>query len=536
MKDTKQKGQLVNRGEYGYYGRYYIDEDGRRRRVCVALKANGEPIFDKARARYALARLIAANAHGKEAAEQGETFEQAARRVVDDQKRGGTATWSERLSRLEKYVFPKIGAMTPKHIKASTVLALLKDVRDLGRSQQTMTHVKVDISIVLGDLLQNDDIERNVCSKLDVPEALPAASERTKKEREVLSDEELSLYLSWRHPDPRHQIATLERQVMACVARMFGGLRTSDLHAIRWENFELQSFAWGYAPRRKGKRLSKGGKPQKLVVPTLLRPILRSWWMTQGAPPEGLVFPVLKGDNAGKGQRKRSSHAEGFRTDLRRALGIEQLVWKEGKRTNGRPYRWQVWEDVRPLTPRERALLEECDYTKPVDFHSWRRSFAQGLADAGVNAQQAQALAGHASMAAHEAYLSNSKKLREIPEAALPHISGHNLLGTIHELPRVTTNTTPENEQETPPKLAVGFPVVNFESEGRRFESYGVRQVKRAPIAQQRVRGDFCLDWRDGAREPAPLVRHSLLGGRVGRAAAVRGATTGLEVGWLGSR
>jgi hypothetical protein len=237
-KEKQQKGQLVNRGEYGFYGRYYIDQDDRRRRVCVALKADGKPIFDKARARYALARLIAANTHGKEVAEQGETFEQAARRVVDDQKKGGSITWSERLRRMEKYIFPKIGTMPPKRIKAATVLAVLKDARDAGLAQQTMTHLKIDISVVLADLLQNEDVERNVCSKLDVPEALAAATARTKKEREVLSDEELSLYLSWQHPDPRHQIATLERQVMACVARMFGGLRTSDLHEIKWENFK----------------------------------------------------------------------------------------------------------------------------------------------------------------------------------------------------------------------------------------------------------------------------------------------------------
>lgn len=40
------------------------------------------------------------------------------------------------------------------------------------------------------------------------------------------------------------------RQVLACVYRMFGGLRTGDLHALRWnEHVDTDSFAVGIAPR-----------------------------------------------------------------------------------------------------------------------------------------------------------------------------------------------------------------------------------------------------------------------------------------------
>ena len=37
-----------------------------------------------------------------------------------------------------------------------------------------------------------------------------------------------------------------------------------------------------------------------------------------------------------------------------------------------------------------------------------------------MNARQAQALAGHADLAAHERYLRNTTKVLEIPAAALP--------------------------------------------------------------------------------------------------------------------
>lgn len=55
-----------------------------------------------------------------------------------------------------------------------------------------------------------------------------------------------------------------------------------------------------------------------------------------------------------------------------------------------------------------------------MDFHSWRRAFVQALADAEVNAQTAMVLAGHSSMGAHQRYLANAGKAREVPEAALP--------------------------------------------------------------------------------------------------------------------
>jgi hypothetical protein len=77
---------------------------------------------------------------------------------------------------------------------------------------------------------------------------------------------------------------------------------------------------------------------------------------------------------------------------------------------------------ARDLNRRERELFKETDYTLPVDFHSWRRAFTQALADADVNAQQATALAGHASLSAHARYLASSGKLRRIPELALPGV------------------------------------------------------------------------------------------------------------------
>lgn len=431
---TQQKGQLIWRPS-GWYGRYYAWADGERVRVTRAL---GTTI--KAVARRKLARLIAENQTAPAEARRVETFEEAARRIVAAQAEGGMRTASWRLRRLEAYVFGALGPMDPATIRASHVRAVLEAARDAGKARDTLLHIKHDISAVLGDLWRAELIAENVTARVKAPEALPAVTLRSKKERAVLTDDELARYLAWEHPEESERMIVLERQVMACVARMFGGLRTSDLHALAWDGFDLPrvlddgatvgGFETGIAPRRKGAGLAKGGRPQRLAVPEMLRAILRDWWERNGQPRSGLVFPTRRGRQPGEA-RKHSTHAAAFRRDLRRAFGIDALEEVQIVRRDGRPSTRLVWKEARALSERERELLEETEWTRPVDFHSWRRAFNQALADAGVNAQQAQALAGHSSMAAHERYLRNSGKLRELPEAALPRLTvGYSMVGS----------------------------------------------------------------------------------------------------------
>ncbi len=56
------------------------------------------------------------------------------------------------------------------------------------------------------------------------------------------------------------------------------------------------------------------------------------------------------------------------------------------------------------------------------------QSHCQALADAGINAQLAKSLAGHASEAAQEKCLRSSEKARALPEAARPQIDLANIV------------------------------------------------------------------------------------------------------------
>jgi hypothetical protein len=133
---------------------------------------------------------------------------------------------------------------------------------------------------------------------------------------------------------------------------------------------------------------------------------------------DGLIFPSRRGERAGKEKRK-VSHAAALREDLRRAFGIVRPIAKTITCSNGRQMTKTEWELAREMTPRERELLEPGAYTKPVDWHSCRRAYTQALADAGATAQQATALAGHASLSAHARYLARSGAL-QAPPGSMP--------------------------------------------------------------------------------------------------------------------
>ena len=142
----------------------------------------------------------------------------------------------------------------------------------------------------------------------------------------------------------------------------------------------------------------------------------------QRAARQGSPFPVRRGDTAGE-VRKPSSIAKALRRDLRRAFGIDEPRRVAFERSNGRTDYRTRWEPVRDLTDRERELFEETEFTRPVDFHSFRRAFKQALADAGVELQQAMALSGASDAKTHQRYLANTSKARRLPEAALPSFS-----------------------------------------------------------------------------------------------------------------
>jgi integrase len=296
----------------------------------------------------------------------------------------GLKTWEERLSRLERFALHELGALSVSAVRPAHVRAVLEAAAMQGRSRTTVSHLKDDISTVLGDLWRDEVVGENVALRVVVPKSATVDD----RKRVILTEAEFERFMACPYVSP-------ELHIMPLVARAFGGMRTSDLHAWSWEHIDLVTWLDAHVPRPKTKTRDRLALPGMLVAP------LQTWWDAAGQPTSGPVFPLRHGKGAGE-RRGKSSHAK----RLRKAL------WLTGVR--------------RGKTPEQCELQTDTDQTRRVDFHSLRRAFNTALADAGVNVQTAMRLAGHRNASTHMRYVLLAERL-ETPEAALPKLRASGL-------------------------------------------------------------------------------------------------------------
>ncbi len=129
-----------------------------------------------------------------------------------------------------------------------------------------------------------------------------------------------------------------------------------------------------------------------MVVPHSVRAFLKVWHENQGQLATGPVFPVRRGERAGKAKKRSNmSYADRLRRELLRA------------------------------SVSRHELHHETASTLPVDFDSTRRAYATALARVGVNEQTAMVLTGHTDPKVHMRYVASL--VGELPAAALPSFS-----------------------------------------------------------------------------------------------------------------
>jgi len=389
----------------GWFVRLTVNVDGEAIRQWVDLETTNEVVARRKQARLAKQSTAEDPASIATAAGVLETYAEAATRIRAQRRKEGVRDVTNEEIRDRLYLLPAIGKRDVREIRAAEISAVLQTAADADKSHKTLTHIRAAAHVVFDALWRDDLIPENPVNRVKVPKRA-----RDKRERAVLTDAELAMYVAWQHPEDRYRKAVLERQVMSIMSRTFGGVRAGDLHALEWTALDIEggAFAHGWAPRKKTAR------PQKLEIPEVLRPFIRAWWGLAGEPLTGLVFPALRlgvkrrraGESVGEGAKVGVSHAKALRRDLQRAFTAAA----------GRG----VPDAPASDSARWRELFEDTKQTKRVDFHSWRRAYNQALADAEVNAQQAAALAGHADLGAHMRYLNNTAKMRSVPDAALP--------------------------------------------------------------------------------------------------------------------
>jgi len=391
-----------------WYAVITVVESGEKIRKWIRLDTES-----KAVARRKVARLLETPdlAGAQAAAIAPETYAELATRVGKKRRDENVVDADGEECRERLWILPEVGSLPVDRIKASHILAIYENAKEQGKSLSTLRNLRGILCSRFDAALEEELIQSSPVARVRVPK-IPI----DRRPRTVLTDEELDTYLAWEHPEKHRRLALLERKTMSVLARIYGGLRTNDLHQLEWIHFDVPDFTKGTALRTKTK------KKQYMEVPELLRPILKAWWRATDEHKSGLVFPALRGKHAGVGGKTEVSHAEALRRDLKRAFGIESIEPYKVERKNRRPLTLYRWKKVREMTERETELLEETDTTRPVDFHSWRRAFVQAVAGTGMNAQEAHKLSGHSNLAAYQRYLDTNATLR-IPADSLPKLN-----------------------------------------------------------------------------------------------------------------
>lgn len=376
-----------------------------------------------------LAELAAGGVPSAEQTAAGETVAQAIERLILMQRDDGLKTWIERRSRLRQYAATQIGNLDVRKVRPEHIRQVLDHAHSSGLGKQSVTHIRIDLSTIFGQLWRDEVIPENPVRRVKLSKKL----RQDKRPRIVLNEDEFAKLMAC--SDVPEHVA-----LMAFASRSFGGMRTSDLHAWDWSHVDTAewSSAFVYRPKTDGDDDSEATL-ERLVLPEMLRAPLRAWWTRWQRPTEGPVFPIMTGKRAGERQGKRS-HARELRIALWRAgvhrplPGLPEALAAlraaeaavEPARSKGRRAWWEA-QRVRSKAELAAKALDAVQAnttrTRAVDFHSFRRAYNTALAAAGVNAQQAMKLAGHKDMRTHMRYVELTQRgALPIPEAALPRV------------------------------------------------------------------------------------------------------------------
>lgn len=461
-----RKPQLVPTGK-GYSLRYWRTEDGETIRKQVDLGTLSKTIA-KARAK----RIIAGEMTPEDVGEV-ETFESAARRIVMLQN---ISSQRARMSRLERLAFPIIGGRRITDITST----MIKDVIAAGienaggRCTTAVKHLFDDLQSVLGALHSDDELPENVCKRIKFAK-VTGGIRRVRKPRIVLTDREFERFAAyWLRKRTLREVV-----VMAISSRFLGGMRTSDLHAWLWEHVDTVGWAQALVPRPKTKKDLDEASPH--AIDPQLAYVLERWWVQEGKPLRGPVFPTRRDSAPGwmvtkSGQRYwREGRKAGEPKEpkgVTYAKPLRRLLWEagvirpmpgyaaaeqrarqllapigvpllssdpetgrsvhtplghgDGKRSGGARRAQQAAAVAARNAARAMCQLE-CEIqtggtrNSRIDFHSFRRAVATAGVRAGLTDRQAMAITDHADARTFARYVQ-SETVIVTPEKMLPRI------------------------------------------------------------------------------------------------------------------
>lgn len=347
---------------------------------------------------------------------EGETFREAATRLYEASELKGRTT---RYNQLKKYVFPELGDMRCNDIRKHHISDCLEQAAkhpDIGGWTQTIRHLKNHISSVLGALYADDLIDENAALRISFRRKDGSLGGKKIKRvylpRIVPNDEEFARFIEHGLEVGDGQLGELHS--LALFARCLGGMRTSDIHAWRWDHVDTEGWREAQVPRPKtqgtedeeNEHLDFVLEPYDL--PEDLVPHLVSWWERAGRPSTGPVFPVRRGKRAGQHKLPgKTSYAEAIRDAFWAAGAVRPLPG---------------WDPTRPQ--RKFCALQSGIPGKRdrLEFHSMRRASVTATSSSkDLSFAESMRLADHHDPKTHMRYRRDEAN-RRIPESSLPRI------------------------------------------------------------------------------------------------------------------
>jgi hypothetical protein len=354
-----------------------------------------------------------------------EKFEVAAERIVDKHEADGDITADlakDRRQRLRAYAIPEIGhlevaAIEPHHV--ASVLDVMAQRK--GKGAGTLLNMRCDISQVLAGLVREGALRVNYARGV----ALPKGAKVDTRERVGLTDEQILIFQKKRGFDtPLDMMVLFSRQV--------AGHRTSDEHAGLWQEVDLVGFAWMKVRRpktdgdsgqhaRMGRRRVRAYEKLEHEIDEQYREPIRAYWVRQGCPMSGPIFPLLRdgvvGDvkmKSGKVVRRQGGKAgEAKGPGSSYAAALRRAVWRA-----------EIYDPIPgfdPASPDKRfcRLQTDTETTRRLDFHSLRRGLVTALADAKTELVDQLAITGHTQLSTQLKHYMGKRRVK-VPRKALP--------------------------------------------------------------------------------------------------------------------
>ncbi len=220
----------------------------------------------------------------KSAQEEGNTFEQIARRLhAAKEGKTGDESRNKMLRQFEIHLFPYIGHKHITQIKGSELLTLFRDVASKKNHGRPMTYMAKRLCQWSGEVfdfayVENNDFSINPCRA--IIKHLPT---HDTQHMARIRFEELPKFLTALEDYNGHKLTKAAIWML-----LYTGMRQTSVRKALWQDFDLKASIWNRQPEKSDKFT------HPLPLPTQALKLLKEIQPLTGDKPEDLALPSIK--------------------------------------------------------------------------------------------------------------------------------------------------------------------------------------------------------------------------------------------------